>query len=144
MYVDKKLADVQAVQTLSRLNRAYKPYKEDTFVMDFFNSTEDIKKAFEPFYTTTILSEETDANKLNDLQDALDNAQVYAQDDIVNFTELYFKEADRQELDPIIDKCVAAFKSELNEDAQIDFYVKAKSCFRTYAFLSKILSCSKV
>lgn len=144
MYVDKKLADVQAVQTLSRLNRAYKPYKEDTFVMDFFNSTEDIKKAFEPFYTTTVLSEETDANKLNDLQDALDNAQVYAQDDIVNFTELYFKEADRQELDPIIDKCVAAFKSELGEDAQIDFYVKAKSFFRTYAFLSKILSFSNV
>ena len=140
MYVDKKLADVQAVQTLSRLNRAYKPYKEDTFVMDFFNTTEDIKKAFEPFYTTTILSEETDANKLNDLQDALDNAQVYSQDDVVNFTDLYFKEADRQELDPIIDKCVAEFKTELNEDAQIDFYVKAKSFFRTYAFLSKLLS----
>lgn len=139
MYVDKKLADVQAVQTLSRLNRA-NPYKEDTFVMDFFNATEEIKKAFEPFYTTTILSEETDPNKLNDLQDALDNAQVYAQDDIVNFTELYFNEAGRQELDPIIDKCVAVFKSELNEDAQKDFYVKAKSFFRTYAFLSKILS----
>ncbi|MPM21694.1 hypothetical protein SDC9_68139 [bioreactor metagenome] len=140
MYVDKKLADVQAVQTLSRLNRAYKPYKEDTFVMDFFNTTEDIKKAFEPFYTTTILSEETDANKLNDLQDALDKAQVYSQDDVVNFTELYFKEAERQELDPIIDKCVAEYKNELNEDAQIDFYVKAKSFFRMYAFLSKLLS----
>ncbi|WP_340077625.1 type I restriction endonuclease subunit R [Leptobacterium sp. I13] len=140
MYVDKKLADVQAVQTLSRLNRAYKPYKEDTFVMDFFNTTEDLKKAFEPFYTTTVLSEETDANKLNDLQDALDNAQVYSQDDVVNFTDLYFKEADRQELDPIIDKCVAEFKNELGEDAQIDFYVKAKSFFRTYAFLSKLLS----
>lgn len=140
MYVDKKLADVQAVQTLSRLNRAYKPYKDDTFVMDFFNTTEDIKKAFEPFYTTTILSEETDANKLNDLQDALDKAQVYSQDDVVNFTELYFKEAERQELDPIIDKCVAEYKNELNEDAQIDFYVKAKSFFRMYAFLSKLLS----
>src|SRR5579875_586875 len=66
MYVDKKLRDVQAVQTLSRLNRAYKPDKVDTFVLDFFNSVDDIKKAFEPF---TILSEETDANKLNDLQD---------------------------------------------------------------------------
>ncbi len=140
MYVDKKLADVQAVQTLSRLNRAYKPYKEDTFVMDFFNTTEDIKKAFEPFYTTTILSEETDANKLNDLQDALDNAQVYSQEDVVIFTDLYFKEAGRQELDPIIDKCVTEFKNELGEDAQIDFYVKAKSFFRTYAFLSKLLS----
>lgn len=140
MYVDKKLRDVQAVQTLSRLNRAYKPYKEDTFVLDFFNSTDEIKEAFEPFYTTTILSEETDANKLNDLQDVLDNAQVYTVEDVHNFTNLYFNNADRQELDPIIDACVVNFKTELNEDAQIDFFVKAKSFYRTYAFLSKILS----
>ena len=140
MYVDKKLRDVQAVQTLSRLNRAYKPFKEDTFVMDFFNSTDEIKEAFEPFYTTTVLSEETDANKLNDLQDILDNAQVYTSEEVHNFTNLYFNNADRQELDPIIDACVANFKSELNEDAQIDFFVKAKSFYRTYAFLSKILS----
>jgi type I restriction enzyme R subunit len=128
------------VQTLSRLNRAYKPFKEDTFVMDFFNSTDEIKEAFEPFYTTTVLSEETDANKLNDLQDILDNAQVYTSEEVHNFTNLYFNNADRQELDPIIDACVANFKSELNEDAQIDFFVKAKSFYRTYAFLSKILS----
>lgn len=140
LYVDKKLADVQAVQTLSRLNRAYRPYKEDTFVMDFFNTTKDIKEAFEPFYTTTILSEETDANKLNDLQDALDSAQVYSQDDVINFTDLYFKETDRQELEPIINKCATECKNELNKEAQIDFYVKAKSFFRTYAFLSKLLS----
>jgi type I restriction enzyme R subunit len=140
MYVDKKLTDVQAVQTLSRLNRAYKPDKEDTFVLDFFNSVDDIKESFEPFYTTTVLSEETDANKLNDLQDALDNAQVYSKDDVINFTDLYFKNADRTELDPIIDVCVHQFKTELNADAQIDFFVKAKSFNRTYAFLSKILS----
>ena len=133
MYVDKKLRDVQAVQTLSRLNRAYKPYKEDTFVLDFFNNTEEIKEAFEPFYTTTVLSEETDANKLNDLQDVLDNGQVYTKDDVHNFTNLYFNNANRQELDPIIDACVLNFKSELNGDAQIDFFVKAKSFFRTYA-----------
>jgi type I restriction enzyme R subunit len=137
MYVDKKLRDVQAVQTLSRLNRAYKPFKEDTFVLDFFNSIDDIKEAFEPFYTTTILSEETDANKLNDLQDVLDNAQVYTTDDVHNFTNLYFNNADRQELDPIIDNCVTNFKTELNEDAQIDFFVKAKSFYRTYAFFQR-------
>ncbi|NLR63027.1 type I restriction endonuclease subunit R [Chitinophaga varians] len=142
MYVDKKLADVQAVQTLSRLNRAYKPDKEDTFVLDFFNSTDDIREAFEPFYTTTILSEETDANKLNDLQDALDNAQVYATDDVINFTDLYITSTDRTTLDPIIDACVAQFRSELHVDAQIGFYVKARSFYRTYAFLSKILSFS--
>ncbi len=140
MYVDKKLRDVHAVQTLSRLNRAYKPYKEDTFVMDFFNSTDEIKEAFEPFYTTTVLSEETDANKLNDLQYVLDQAQVYTQEDIHNFTNLYFNNAERQDLDPIIDACIANFKSELNDDAQIDFFLKAKSFYRAYAFLSKILS----
>lgn len=140
MYVDKKLTDVHAVQTLSRLNRAYKPDKEDTFVLDFFNSVDDIKESFEPFYTTTVLSEETDANKLNDLQDALDTAQVYTKDNVINFTNLYFKSADRTELDPIIDVCVHHYKTELNADAQIDFFVKAKSFYRTYAFLSKILS----
>ncbi|MCT3921674.1 type I restriction endonuclease subunit R [Elizabethkingia anophelis] len=139
MYVDKKLRDVQAVQTLSRLNRSYKPYKEDTFVLDFFNNTDEIKEAFEPFYTTTILSEETDANKLNDLQDALDSSEVYTKEDIHLFTDLYFNNADRQELDPIIDGCATTFKQDLDETAQMDFYVKAKSFYRTYSFLSKIL-----
>lgn len=140
MYVDKKLRDVQAVQTLSRLNRAFKPYKTDTFVLDFFNSSDEIQEAFEDFYTTTILSEETDANKLNDLQDALDNAQVYSKSDVINFSDLYFKNADRNELDPIVDKCVETFRNELADDSQADFYIKAKSFNRTYAFLSKILS----
>jgi type I restriction enzyme R subunit len=147
MYVDKKLRDVQAVQTLSRLNRAYKPYKTDTFVLDFFNSVDDIKESFDPFFTTTILSEETDANKLNDLQDALDNYQVYTREDVVNFTDLYFRNAERTELDPIIDKCVENYKTLWNgqgdviiEQNQVDFFVKAKSFNRTYSFLSKILS----
>jgi type I restriction enzyme, R subunit len=56
MYVDKKLRDVQAVQTLSRLNRAFKPYKKDTFVLDFYNTAKEIKEAFDPYYTSTILS----------------------------------------------------------------------------------------
>lgn len=144
MYVDKKLSDVQAVQTLSRLNRAYKPDKEDTFVLDFFNTADEIRLSFEPFYTTTILSEETDANKLNDLQDALDNSEVYSRDDVTLFTDLYFKGADRNELDPIIDACVEQFRNSLSIDAQADFYVKAKSFNRTYAFLSKILSFNNV
>ncbi len=143
MYVDKKLKDVQAVQTLSRLNRSA-PNKEDTFVLDFFNTIEDIKEAFEPFYTTTILSEETDVNKLNDLQEALDDAQIYTKENVVEFTDLYFNDGTREQLEPIIDKCVATFKTELNDDGKIDFYVKAKSFFRTYAFLSKILTFSDV
>jgi len=142
MYVDKKLRDVQAVQTLSRLNRACKPDKTDTFVLDFFNSSDDIKEAFEPFYKTTVLSEETDINKLNDLQDILDNAQVYLHEDVINFTDLYFKSSDRTLLEPIINKCAESFYSELNEDSQVDFYIKAKIFNRTYSFLAKILTFS--
>lgn len=140
MYVDKKLRDVQAVQTLSRLNRAYKPWKEDTFVLDFFNSVDDIQTAFEPYYITTILSQETDANKLNDLQDSLDGAQVYTEENVHTFTDLYFKGAERTELDPIIDTCKVNYDVDLTEDQQVDFLVKSKSFFRTYAFLSKILT----
>lgn len=140
MYVDKKLRDVQAVQTLSRLNRAFKPWKTDTFVLDFFNSVDDIKEAFNPYYTTTILSEGTDANKLNDLQDALDNAQVYNEGNVIAFTDLYFKGAERTELDPIIDVCKLNYDTDLSEEQQVDFLVRAKSFTRTYAFLSKILS----
>jgi type I restriction enzyme R subunit len=140
MYVDKKLSDVQAVQTLSRLNRAYKPWKADTFVLDFFNTVDDIKDAFEPYYTTTILSEGTDANKLNDLQDALDSAQVYSEVNVQAFTDLYFKSAERTELDPIIDVCKLSYDTDLTEEQQVDFLVRAKSFTRSYAFLSKILS----
>lgn len=142
MYVDKKLRDVQAVQTLSRINRSYKPWKDDTFVLDFFNSVDEIKDAFEPYYTTTILSEETDANKLNDLQDSLDASQVYTGEQVRAFSDLYFNKAERTELEPIIDACKLHYDTELNEDQQVDFLVKAKSFTRTYAFLSKILSFS--
>src|SRR5207244_4911671 len=74
MYVDKPLAGIKAVQTLSRLNRAH-PQKYDTFVLDFVNDVDTIKKAFADYYRTTILSEETDPNKLHDLKNALDGAQ---------------------------------------------------------------------
>src|SRR6185437_5663360 len=76
MYVDKILSGIKAVQTLSRLNRAH-PQKHDTFVLDFVNDAYTIEAAFAPYYRTTILAEETDPNKLHDLQAALDAAQVY-------------------------------------------------------------------
>ncbi len=139
MYVDKKLADVQAVQALSRLNRSYKPYKRDTFVLDFFNNTDDIELAFKPFYTTTILARETDANKLNDLQDDLDATQVYGQDDVEKLFNLYYSGAERTETDPIIDLAESTFATELNQDQQILFKSKAKSFVRTYAYLGKLL-----
>lgn len=80
--MDKKLFDIKAVQTLSRLNRCA-PYKTDTFVLDFINNPADIQKSFERYYKTTVLSGETDANKLNDLIDNMEPMQVYSDDDVM-------------------------------------------------------------
>jgi len=139
MYVDKKLAGVQAVQALSRLNRAYKPYKKDTFVLDFYNDAEEIKEAFDPYYTSTILSEETNPNKLNDLVDSLESFEVYHEYQVSDFFEKYITGEDRTKLDPIIDSSAFVFKNDLDQDKQIDFKVKAKSFLRIYSYLGKIL-----
>ena len=138
MYVDKVLTGVKAVQTLSRLNRAH-PKKHDTFVLDFMNDADTICQAFEPYYRTTILAEETDPNKLHDLKADLDRLQVYSPQEIEEFLSLYLGGADRTQLDPLLDFCVARFISELNEDQQVDFKGKAKAFLRTYTFLSTIL-----
>jgi len=139
MYVDKKLSDVQAVQTLSRLNRAKKPYKKDTFVLDFYNKTEDIQIAFAPYYTATILSEETNPNKLNDLVDNLETFEVYSNDEVDDFFEKYVDGAERTKLDPIIDRSAEFFKNELTKDQKIEFKNNAKSFLRVYSYLGKIL-----
>lgn len=139
MYVDKKLAGVQAVQTLSRLNRAKKPYKKDTFVLDFYNKTEDIKKAFEPYYTSTILSEETNPNKLNDLVDNLEVFEVYTEYNIDDFFGKYIEGEERYTWEPIIDRSAAFFKSELSTDQKIEFKNNVKSFLRVYSYLGKIL-----
>lgn len=139
MYVDKKLSDVQAVQTLSRLNRAYKPHKKDTFVLDFLNKAEDVKKAFEPYYTATILSEETNPNKLNDLVDALEKFEIYNEEVVIDFFEKYANKADRNILDPIVDSAAHIFIHDLDLDKKVDFKIKVKSFLRTYSYLAKLL-----
>ncbi len=139
MYVDKKLRDVQAVQTLSRLNRALKPYKKDTFVLDFYNTAKEIKEAFAPYYTSTILSEETSPNKLNDLLDALEKFEVYNEEVVKDFFEKYVNKAERNILDPIIDSAAHIFMYELDLNKRIDFKVKVKSFLRTYSYLAKLL-----
>jgi type I restriction enzyme R subunit len=138
MYVDKILSGIKAVQTLSRLNRAH-PQKHDVFVLDFQNDAATIQEAFADYYRTTILAEETDPNKLHDLKAALDGCQVYAQTQIDQLVELYLGGADRDQLDPILDTCVASYLETLDEDAQVDFKGKAKAFTRTYAFLASIL-----
>jgi type I restriction enzyme R subunit len=139
MYVDKPLSGIKAVQTLSRLNRA-SPQKHDVFVLDFQNDAATIEAAFADYYRTTVLSEETDPNKLHDLKAALDGYQVvYATEQATEVADRYLAGAQRDMLDPILDVCVATYKEELEEDGQVDFKGKAKAFIRTYGFLASIL-----
>lgn len=138
MYVDKVLTDIKAVQTLSRLNRAH-PQKYDTFVLDFANETDIIKGAFSKYYTTTILSDETDPDKLNDLESDIRRHHVFTDCHVETLVELYLNGAERDKLDPILDVCAHNYKYELDEDGQIDFKSKVKAFTRTYGFLASIL-----
>lgn len=138
MYVDKALSGIKAVQTLSRLNRAH-PMKHDVFVLDFMNDTDTIESAFSDYYRTTILSKETDANKLHDLKADLDGFQVYSRIQVDELVDRYLSGADRDQIDPILDACVATYNEQLDEDGQVAFKGKAKAFCRTYDFLASIL-----
>ena len=137
MYVDKMLHDIKAVQTLSRLNRCH-PQKHDTFVLDFANKPELIEQAFSRYYRTTLLSGETDPNKLYDLIATLEEYQVYSEEHVQKLVDLYLNGAERDRLDPILDACAAVYKGLDTED-QIKFKSAAKSFCRTYSFLGAIL-----
>lgn len=137
MYVDKMLSDIKAVQTLSRLNRSH-PQKHDTFVLDFANKTETIEAAFSKYYRTTILSNETDPNKLYDLIAIMESHQVYESGHVDSLVELYLNGAERDRLDPILDACTAIYK-ELDDEGKIEFKSAAKAFVRTYGFLGAIL-----
>lgn len=142
MYIDKPLSGVKAVQTLSRLNRAH-PKKHDCFVLDFQNNIEGVKTAFQAYYRTTLLAEETDPNKLHDLKAALDGFQVYAPAQVLEVVESFLSGADREtHIDPILDACRAVYEEQLDEDGQVEFKGKAKAFCRTYAFLSSVIAYS--
>jgi type I restriction enzyme R subunit len=144
MYVDKKLQGVMAVQALSRLNRAADKFgkkTEDIFVLDFFNSTEDIKNSFDPFYTATSLSEATDVNVLHELKDVLDDVGVYEWSEVEDFNILYFNKEDAEILSPLIERAAERFVNELNleEDEKVDFKIKAKQFVKIYGQMAAIL-----
>lgn len=144
MYIDKKLQGVLAVQALSRLNRsAAKLGKktEDLFVLDFFNSTDEIKKSFDPFYTSTSLSGATDVNVLHEIKDALDDTGVYEQSEVNEFNERYFSGDDAQFLSPIIDFAAERFNVELEMDdkQKADIKIKAKQFVKIYGQVAAIL-----
>lgn len=138
MYVDKKLGGVGAVQTLSRLNRTASG-KEDTFVLDFVNSTDEIKVAFEPYYETTILGEATDPTKLFDLQNALDAYHVYTNAQVQEFSDKIVQNVPVDQLHIILDAAANVFRTTLDEKSQEDFRTKCKSYVRLYVFLAQIV-----
>lgn len=145
MYVDKKLQGVLAVQALSRLNRCnWKLGKTDTFVLDFYNTVDGIKAAFDPFYTATSLSEPTDVNVLHDLKDVLDNFGIYDRSEVTTFNEKFFASAEAEELHPIIDTVVARFDADLDDEQRIDFKIKAKQFVKIYAQVAAIIPFNNV
>ena len=138
MYVDKKLSGVAAVQTLSRLNRTHQD-KDSVFVLDFVNEIEDIKDSFQPYYTTTILSESTDPNILHDLAREVMQFKLFSQFEINGFVEMYFSGATPDKLNAILDH-VAELASKMLEEELEDFKTKIQDYIRKYAFVSQIVT----
>ena len=139
MYVDKKLQGVLAVQALSRLNRSADKLgkkTEDLFILDFYNSTEDIKKAFDPFYTSTSLSQATDVNVLHELKAQLDDTGVYEWQEVEDFVAKYFEGVNAQELSPIIDVAADRFNAalELEDQAWKAFNAYLKNDYSTVIY----------
>jgi type I restriction enzyme R subunit len=139
MYVDKALGGIQAVQTLSRLNRAATG-KSKVFVLDFQDNAAAVEAAFADYYKTTLLSQESDPNKLHDLRDDLDKLQVYTWPQVEEFVALFLSNSDRELLQPILNHCRQIYCEQLNEDDQVAFKAKAKAFVRSYDFLATILS----
>ena len=138
MYVDQKLGGVQAVQTLSRLNRIY-PGKEETMVLDFANTADEIQMAFQPYYEQTLLSEGTDPNLLYDLQGNLEASGFYSDDDLQKFAQVYFDPKGTQDkLNAVLTPAVDRYKAT-PEDEQVKFKGFLTDYVRLYAFLSQII-----
>lgn len=146
MYVDKRLAGIQAVQTLSRLNRTH-PYKEDTFVMDFVNDREEIFKAFKQFYEGAEMGEEVDAAQLYELQAKLNNQGIYLLSEVEQFAEIYFKPkqkqntADHRAINALLDPAVDRFRAFLTQnEEEAELWRGLISSFRNiYGFLSQVI-----
>lgn len=143
MYVDKRLAGVQAVQTLSRLNRMA-PGKNDTFVLDFVNERDDIFESFKPYYEVTEVGDAPDPHQLYELQHKLEESQVIDTIEINAFCNIWFRKrrnstpGEHKQLNGILDKAVERY-SELTEEKQDDFKGLLVSFRNLYAFLSQII-----
>jgi type I restriction enzyme R subunit len=146
MYVDKRLAGIQAVQTLSRLNRTH-PLKEDAFVLDFVNEREEIREAFKAYYEGAEMGQEVDPARMYQIKGELDASGVYLAEEVERFCAIYFKPKPRQSaadhqamnaaLDPAVSRFVA-FK-ERDEDESELWRGKVQAFRNLYAFLSQII-----
>ncbi|MFA5766032.1 MAG: type I restriction endonuclease [Bacilli bacterium] len=138
MFVDKRLTGVKAVQTLSRLNRTVKG-KEDTFILDFINNVEDIKKSFQPYYEATILENETNPNVMYDIKNQLDNLQIYRTEEIDGFNAIWFSKEEKNAskfsnfLRPSIDRY-----NTLEEIKKSEFKSGVSSFLRVYGFITNV------
>ncbi|MFT5195529.1 MAG: type I restriction enzyme R subunit, partial [Candidatus Promineifilaceae bacterium] len=145
MYVDKKLKGVLAVQALSRLNRANLKLgkrPEDIFILDFMNKVEDIKVAFDPFYTATSLSNATDVNVLHDLKENLDSIGVYEKHEVEEFNQKFWTHIEGDELSALLDHtAVERFdhELELDQNQKADFKIKAKQFVKVYSQVAGIM-----
>jgi len=143
MYVDKRLSGIQAVQTLSRLNRTH-PGKEDTFVLDFVNETQEILDSFQPYYEETCIAEQADPRQLYDLQARLDGYQVYYKAEVEEFARVFFKPKARQsggdhaKMNACLDPAVARFKG-LDREKQEEFRKVLVAYRNLYAFLAQVI-----
>jgi type I restriction enzyme R subunit len=147
MYVDKNLFGLQAVQTLSRLNRIY-PGKKETFVLDFRNSTEEVKEAFTPFFETTKLEERTDLNQIYDLASRIKDASYVHEDEVERFAEKFFagnlSTQDRITLEGLVREALGRFELDEDEQAREEFRLLLKSYQRFYAFVAQVVALNDV
>ncbi|WP_233356869.1 type I restriction endonuclease subunit R [Campylobacter upsaliensis] len=137
MYVDKRLEGINAVQTLSRLNRICQN-KEDTCVLDFVNTHEEIGKSFSTFYGQTYLKEPTNIDNIYTLKSELFDYGIYTQDELNSFIEAIRKEQDENKIHSKLDNMIKEYNAK-NDDEKTKFYTKAKVYLREYAFLAQIL-----
>jgi type I restriction enzyme R subunit len=146
MYVDKRLAGIQAVQTLSRLNRMH-PLKEDTFVLDFVNDREEIRQAFKDYFDGAEMGEEADPNQMYAIKAELDASGIYTHDEVERFIAVYFKPrqrqspADHQAMNAALDMAVDRFRDlqRTEEDAAELWRGKLQAFRNLYAFLSQVI-----
>ena len=143
MYVDKRLSGIQAIQTLSRLNRTCQG-KDDTFILDFVNEPEEIQASFQPYYEKTLIGDEVDYRKLYELQGKLGGCQIYSPEEVEEFCKYFFASRDRQtvndhaQMNRIIDIAIQRYKAK-TADERDEFRTTLISYRNLYTFLAQII-----